>query len=303
MNLKIATVNVNGIRAAFRKGFGDWLAVRQPDVLLLQETRAPEDVVADYFGDGWHVHTLPSAIKGRAGVAIASRLPIVETRPGLSDYDDAGEPPVDSGRWLEADIALPSGKLTVVSTYFHSATNTPEMQHTMAAKYSHLDKIDSRLNQLAEFEHPVIVGGDFNIAHHNADLANWKGNKDSAGFLPQEREYLTRWFAGSSSIASNSTGSNSIMDDAAAPAKNNWTDLGRRHAGEVEGPYTWWSWRGQAFTNDRGWRIDYQAGNPAATQAVRSVIVDRQPAYEQRYSDHAPVIAEFEFGVPGAHGA
>jgi exodeoxyribonuclease-3 len=305
MNISIATVNVNGIRAAFRKGFSEWLASRQPDILLLQETRAPAEVVADCFGEGWHVHTLPSVIKGRAGVAIVSRLPITETRLGLSGYDDAGEPPVDSGRWLEADIALPlaeeatnaavskpsgvgsGGLLTVVSAYFHSATNTPEMAHTMVAKYAHLDKIEARLRELVGMEHPVIVGGDFNIAHQNVDLANWKGNKNSAGFLPEEREYLTRWFTGNATLpdAAQTSGAN---------ATPGWTDLGRHHAGEVEGPYTWWGWRGQAFTNDRGWRIDYQAGNPAATQAVRSVMVDRQPTYEQRYTDHAPVIAEFE---------
>ena len=292
MQLSIATVNVNGIRAAFNKGFGDWLAERQPDILLLQETRAEADIIQSFFSDDWHLASLPSVEKGRAGVAIASKFPIIETRTGLTGYGPEGEPTRDSGRWIEADIETEAGPITVVSTYFHSATNTPEKAHTMTAKYAHLDKIDARLNELVHLPHPVIVGGDFNIAHHNRDLANWKGNKDSAGFLPEEREYLTRWFTPSVEVRSLE-----ITTPAAPPVETpapSWTDLGRHHAGEVEGPYTWWSWRGQAFTNDRGWRIDYQAGNPAATKALRHVIVDRQPSYEQRYSDHAPVVAAYE---------
>jgi len=275
MSITVATINVNGIRAAFSKGFQQWLESRQPDILLLQETRAPAEVVASFFPDDeWHVAVNESREKGRAGVAIASRQPINAVRSGIPG-DDA-ETPRDSGRWLEADLIVPGAQnLTVVSTYLHSATNTEEKAHTLVEKYSHLDRVDKRLQEMIDLEHPVIVGGDFNIAHHNRDIANWKGNLKSAGFLPAEREYLTRWFG-----------------------DYGWVDLGRHHAGEVEGPYTWWSWRGQAFTNDRGWRIDYQAANPAAARAARSVLHDRQPTYEQRYSDHAPVIATFELERP-----
>ena len=295
MSISIATVNVNGIRAAFRKGMGEWLAERGPDIVLMQETRAPIEVVQGFFqeSDGWHVAVQPCEIKGRAGVAIASKLPIIESRTGLAAYQlpsveegrmprlettaapDAitapqSEPPVDTGRWIEADFELPNGTpLTAVSVYFHSGTNTPELIHTMHAKYAHLDKADKRLKELYAKAHPVIVAGDFNIAHQNNDIANWKGNKNSAGFLPEERAYLTKWFGA-----------------------DGWTDLGRHHAGDVEGPYTWWSWRGQAFTNDRGWRIDYHAANQPAAAATQQVIVDRHPTYEQRWSDHAPVIAE-----------
>jgi len=273
MTISIATLNVNGIRAAFGKGLPEWLELRQPDVLLLQETRAPAEIVESYFpeSDGWTVRVNESREKGRAGVAIVTRHNIVETRSGIPN-DDA-ETPRDSGRWIEADLELPGAQpFTVVSTYLHSATNTEEKAHTLIEKYCHLDRVDNRLQQLITHEHPVIVGGDFNIAHQNNDIANWKGNLKSAGFLPQEREYLSRWFG-----------------------DYGWVDLGRHHAGDVEGPYTWWSWRGQAFTNDRGWRIDYQAANPAAARAARSILHDRQPSYEQRYSDHAPVIAEFDF--------
>ncbi|MDR2702856.1 MAG: exodeoxyribonuclease III, partial [Cellulomonadaceae bacterium] len=158
--LSIATVNVNGIRAAFRKGMGEWLAERAPDVVLMQETRAPEDIVASFFPEeaGWHLAVHPCEIKGRAGVAIASRLPVMASRVGLIQGDGSDEPPVDTGRWIEADLALGGGQaVTVVSTYFHSGTNTPEMQHTMDAKYAHLAKADARLVELVGRDHPVIV--------------------------------------------------------------------------------------------------------------------------------------------------
>jgi exodeoxyribonuclease-3 len=185
------------------------------------------------------------------------------------------ETPRDSGRWIEADLTTSSGLLTVASTYFHSATNTESMAHTMAAKYAHLDQVENRLQQLVDSPHPVIVGGDLNIAHQNADLANWKGNLKNAGFLPAERAYLTRWF-GERELG------------------GGWVDLGRVHAGDVPGPYTWWSWRGQAFTNDRGWRIDYLLGNQPAHSATRAVVVDKAPSYEKRISDHSPVIGSYE---------
>ncbi|MCL1800327.1 MAG: exodeoxyribonuclease III, partial [Promicromonosporaceae bacterium] len=261
--------------------FGDWLTSRAPDILLLQETRAPVEVVHGFFPE-WHVAVHPSQEKGRAGVAIVSRFPIEKFRTGLPTVDAVNETPRDSGRWIEAEITGPaSHRLTVVSTYFHSATNTPELAHTMTAKYAHLDQVEQRLAELVGAKHPVIVGGDLNIAHRNQDLANWKGNLKSAGFLPEERAYFDRWFGN--------------PDHVPAQPTLGWTDLGRHHAGDVAGPYTWWTWRGQAFTNDRGWRLDYHLGNPAATRVTRGVVVDKQPSYEERYSDHAPVIARLEF--------
>ena len=283
--LTIATLNVNGIRAAFRKGLANWLDERQPDVLLLQETRAPADVVEQALS-GWHVAACPSEQKGQSGVAIASRLPLASVRRGLAAFEETGqESPRDSGRWLEADVLTGAGPVTVVSTYLHSATNTPEMAHTMAAKYRHLDKVEQRLGQLINCETPVVIGGDLNIAHQNCDLANWRGNQNNAGFLPEERAYLSRWFGS--------------PDDGDA-RNQGWTDLAREYAGDTPGPYTWWTYRGRAFTNDVGWRLDYQLGNTAAAKAMRSVVVDKQPAFDQRYSDHAPVVAYYQFGEQAA---
>lgn len=277
--LTIATANVNGIRAAVKRGIHDWIAERSPDVLLLQEVRAPDDVLDAEFpeADGWRIAHQACDLKGRAGVAVVSRLPVHAVRVGLADHQPGAdrEPPVDTGRWVEADleVAGPAGPLllTVVSTYLHSGTNTPEKMHTMEAKYAHLDKVTARLAELSGGATPVVVGGDLNIAHRNVDIANWKGNLRNAGFLPQERAYLDRW-----------------LDELG------WADLGRAHGGEGPGPYTWWSWRGQSFTNDRGWRIDYQLANAALAPRCIKVEVDKAPTYEARWSDHAPVVATYE---------
>ncbi|MFP3713098.1 exodeoxyribonuclease III [Puerhibacterium sp. TATVAM-FAB25] len=271
--LVVATANVNGIRAAFRRGMGDWLAARTPDVLLLQEVRAPDALLNEYL-EGWHVAHQSSDLKGRAGVAVASRLPLHAVRVGLGAHavDGGPEPAVDTGRWVEADVELPGGGLlTAASAYLHSASAAPGQEHTLVAKYAHLEKVTARLAELAAGETPAVVAGDLNIAHRNVDIANWKGNLKSAGFLPEERAYLDRWFD-----------------------ELGWTDLGRAHGGEGPGPYTWWTWRGRAFENDKGWRIDYQLANPALAPAAVKVEVDRAPTYEGRWSDHAPVVATYE---------
>nr|WP_130417033.1 exodeoxyribonuclease III [Xylanibacterium ulmi] len=272
--LVVATANVNGIRAALRRGIGQWLDGRAPDILLMQEVRAPDNVLNEAF-EGWHVAHQASDIKGRAGVAVASRLPVRSVRVGLAAHGPQGEPEpaVDTGRWVEADVELPDGGLlTVVSAYIHSGSTWPEDNPVkMIEKYAYLDKVTSRLAQLGAAPTPALVAGDLNIAHHNVDIANWKGNLKSAGFLPQERAYLDRWFD-----------------------ELGWSDLGRAHGGEGPGPYTWWSWRGQAFVNDKGWRIDYQLANPTLAPHAVKVEVDRAASYEERWSDHAPVIATYD---------
>jgi len=264
--LTIATANVNGIRAAFRKGMGEWIADRSPDVLLLQEVRATDEIVVDLLGEGWHCVHQACDIKGRAGVAIATRMPFHAVRVGLGN----GEPevPVDTGRWVEADLELTDGSLlTVVSTYIHSGTaGTPKMDQ----KYAHLEKVSARLKELAARDQHAVVAGDLNIAHTNDDIKNWKGNLRSAGFLPEERAYLDAWFG------------------------MGWVDLGRRLAGEGPGPYTWWSNRGQAFDNDSGWRIDYQLATPGLADHASNARVDRAPSHDTRWSDHAPLLVDYD---------
>lgn len=263
--LTIATVNVNGIRAAWRKGMEPWLTARKPDVLLLQEVRAPDEMVGEFLPAAeWDLAHEACEIRGRAGVAIASRLPMRAVRIGLGTGV-----PVNTGRWVEADLELTDGRtLTVVSAYIHSGTaGTPKMDE----KYAFMDLATARLAELTEGGGLAVVGGDLNVAHREVDLKNWKGNLKSAGFLPAERAYLDRWF-----------------DDLG------WTDLGRALGGDGPGPYTWWSWRGQAFTNDVGWRLDYLLGTADAGDATVAVDVDRADSWDTRWSDHAPVVATLD---------
>ena len=275
--LRIATVNVNGIRAAFRRGMGEWLARSAPDVLLLQEVRADDEILADHLSRSqWDLAHEAAVAKGRAGVAVASRLPMRAIRIGLRTGAAT-----DSGRWVEADLDLPGGGvLTVVSAYVHSGTaGTPSMDE----KYAFLEAATARLRVLgggaeggggvdaAGGAAPLaVVAGDLNIAHREADLKNWKGNLKSAGFLPEERAYLDRWFG-----------------------EVGWHDVGRELAGPGPGPYTWWSWRGKAFDQDAGWRIDYQVATPALAATARSWSIDRAATYEARFSDHAPFVVDY----------
>ena len=272
--LRVVTVNVNGIRAAYRKGMGDWLAQRSPDVLLLQEVRAPDEIVHELLGEGWHIAHQASDLKGRAGVAVASRLPVAAVRVGLGH----GEPPVDTGRWVEMDLEVPGQDrpVTVVSVYIHSGTATDAEK--MAAKYVHLDKVTARLTELsaqaAAGEREVLVGGDINVVHRPVDIKNWKPNHNkTSGVLDTEIAYLDRWF-----------------DDLG------WVDLGRRLGGEGPGPYTWWSQRGKAFDNDAGRRIDYILATAGIAEHAQEAVVDRAAAYDQRFSDHAPLVVDFGLG-------
>ncbi len=265
--LTVATANVNGIRAAFRRGMGAWLDTRAPDLLLLQEVRAPDEILNGFLADGWGIAQQACDIKGRAGVAVASRLPVTAVRIGLG----AGEPevPVDTGRWVEADIELPDGSVvTVVSAYIHSGVAGTEK---MTEKYAYLAKVTDRMRALVSSDRKVLVAGDLNIAHHNVDIANWRGNLKNAGFLPEERAYVDTW-----------------LDDIGL------VDLGRVHGGDGPGPYTWWTWRGRAFDNDAGWRIDYQLATSALAQHVVKVEVDRAPSNDERWSDHAPLVVTYD---------
>lgn len=267
--LTIATVNVNGIRAAFRRGMGEWLEARRPDVLALQEVRAGDDHLAAHLGPEWHVAHAECDTPGRAGVAVASRRTLSAVRIGL------GAPrPEFSGRWVEVDVVMPDGAdLTVASVYVHKGeAGTPRMSE----KFAFLDAVTVRLRDLAAGGRRAVVGGDLNIAHRELDLKNWRGNRDHAGFLPEERAYLDRWFGES--------------EPDGAP----WVDVARHLAGDVPGPYTWWSWRGKAFDTDAGWRIDYQVATTAIAARAKEARVDRAPSYAERFSDHAPLVVTYD---------
>ncbi|MDN5558581.1 MAG: exodeoxyribonuclease III [Ruaniaceae bacterium] len=259
--MRISTVNVNGIRAAARKGMAEWIAERQPDVILLQEVRAEPELV-DPLLPGYTVITEACAIKGRAGVAVAVREGIDAVELGRGVGTDA---PVDTGRWLE--VGLPGG-LTVVSTYIHSGVAGTEK---MDMKYAHLEAVTRRLDELASDggDRKVLVAGDFNIVRGPLDITNFKPNHNkTSGVLDPEIAYLDRWFA-------------------------TWRDVHRELSGDVQGPYTWWSNRGRAFENNVGWRIDYQMAAPALADLASNAVVDRATSYETRWSDHAPLTVEY----------
>lgn len=271
--LTIATANVNGVRAAVRRGMGPWLTGRAPDLLALQEVRAPDDALVEALGEGWHVVHEEAAAKGRAGVAVAGRRPFEAVRVGLAPAGVDASAYDHSGRWVEADVALDAassgaGLLTVVSTYVHTGeAGTPRQ----VEKLAFLDAVLARMTELAADGRHVVVMGDLNVAHREADLKNWKGNLKKSGFLPEERAWFDRLLG-----------------------ELGWVDVVRAAAGEGPGPYTWWSWRGQAFDTDAGWRIDYQiASADLAARAVKAE-VDRAHTYAARWSDHAPVVVEYD---------
>jgi len=264
--LKVATANVNGIRAAVRRGMGPWLTECDPDLLLMQEVRATDEVLRGQLGDDWYVaHAEPviDGHKGRAGVAVASRRPIKSERAEIGPERFTG-----CGRWVEADVVLDDGTtLTAVSVYVHTGeAETPPRQEE---KYAFLDAITARLTELRADGRHVVMCGDLNIAHREVDLKAWKANRKKSGFLPGERAWLDRLFAAG------------------------WVDVGRAHGGDGPGPYSWWSWRGKAFDNDAGWRIDYQIASPDLAAAATSCEVHRAPTYAERWSDHAPVVATY----------
>jgi exodeoxyribonuclease-3 len=257
-----------------RKGMASWLKATSPDVLCLQEVRAPAEVLEEFL-PGRATRQSVSLIKGRSGVAVASLLPVVRMREGLPSAR-----PLDThtGRWVEVDLALPAGagELTVVSAYVHSGEVGTERQRH---KIEFLEAMTERLGELRERAGAkggveTVVCGDFNVAHRESDLKNWQGNRHNSGFLPDERAILTKWLA-----------------------ELGWVDVCRALAGEREGPYTWWSWRGKAFDNDTGWRIDYQLATPGVAAKAVDFRIDKPERYDARWTDHAPLTITYD--LPG----
>ncbi len=242
--LKVTTLNVNGLRSALRKGLVDWVARTEPDVLLLQEVRAdpmPEALAALGYAGAW----FPAQKAGYSGVALLSRHPLSDVRPGMAHAEMDGE-----GRVLSAVVQ----GVRFASVYLPSGSSGPERQafkDRVLADY-HAWTVATLAEGL-----PLVIGGDYNVAHRELDLKNWRGNLKNSGFLPHEREWMTGHLA------------------------CGLTDTHRAHLGE-RAEYTWWSNRGNAYANDVGWRIDYLL---AAGVPVRGVWIDR----EVRLSDHAPL--------------
>lgn len=273
--LRVASVNVNGIRAAYRKNMADWLAERDVDILCLQEVRAPDAIVRELLDESqWNILHAEAAAKGRAGVLVATRrIPnsageLLGNQPVATRSNIGEEYFDDSGRWVEADYVLPNGQtLTVVSAYVHSGEVGTQKQED---KYRFLERMLVRMPELAEHSDHVLIVGDLNVGHTELDIKNWKANQKRAGFLPEERAYFDRFFG-----------------------DIGYRDVARDLAGQVPGPYTWWSYRGKAFDNDAGWRIDYQMATPAWAERAVQAQVDRAATYEGRFSDHAPLVVDY----------
>lgn len=268
----VSTGNVNGLRAAARKGMREWLATTDADVVCLQETRAePEALPAELREpDGWHAIHAPGTVKGRCGVAILSRAEPEAVRVG---FDSAEHEFNADGRYLEIDLE----GLTVASLYLPKGEVGTGRQvvkeRFMSAFLTHLVE---RREKSAAAGREVLVCGDFNIAHREADLKNWRSNRSSSGFLPAERDWMGRVFG-----------------------EAGYVDVVRALRPDVDGPYTWWSYRGRAFANDVGWRIDYHVATPALAETAVSATVERAPSYEQRWSDHAPVTVTYAASARG----
>ena len=261
----VTTINVNGVRAAVRErsaenlGLLAWLAQSSADVVCLQETRADDAQLAEALGPalagGWYLASAEPHLKGRSGVAVLSRMPFDDVRVGLAEFEE-------HGRYLEVDVA----GATVGSLYVHTGEAGTDRQ---VETERFMAELAGRMGDLAADGRHAVVCGDWNIAHTENDIKAWKANVKKSGFLPSERQWLTE------------------LVDAG------WVDVVRHLHPDQPGPYSWWSWRGKAFDNDAGWRIDYHLATQPLAARARAARVERPAAYALRWSDHAPVTVEF----------
>ncbi len=257
--MRIITINTNGIRAAERKGFFIWLAHQEADVICIQETKAqPEQLTAEAFRPiGYHCYYHSAEKKGYSGVAVYSRHQPDNIIVGMG-FDD-----IDSeGRYLEIQL----GKLSVISLYLPSGSSKEERQ---AFKYGVMDRFMPLLQKYATNGRDYIICGDWNIAHKEIDLKNWKANQKNSGFLPEERAWLDRLFD-----------------------RESWVDAFRVVNQEID-QYTWWSNRGQAWVKNVGWRIDYQIINAHLRDKVLSASIYK----DERFSDHSPLIMDYDYSL------
>jgi len=254
--MRVATWNVNGIRAALRKGMPMHLDRVGPDVLLLQEIRARPEQIPDPWSrpEGWSTVWHPAERPGYSGTAVWGREAVRDEARGAGEHDT-------EGRVIVSRV----GGVRFVSVYLPSGSSG---DHRQAEKDRWLGFFHTWAATLARSRVPTILGGDFNIAHTERDIFYAKANEKTSGFLPHERA----WFG-------------DLLGQG-------WADLIREKYGPVEGPYSWWSNRGQARKLDRGWRIDYLLANKAAARLVTDCHIDRQSGLE--ISDHAMVVADLD---------
>jgi exodeoxyribonuclease-3 len=263
--LRITSINVNGIRSAFRKGLGNWLARNQSDVVCLQEIKIQDGDLSDDMRhpDAYVGHFHHAEKKGYSGVGLYLHKPAERITSGMGCAEFDAE-----GRILRADWP----GLTIISAYLPSGSSGEDRQ---AAKYRFLDHFETWLADLMREHHDsgreFVICGDWNIAHQEIDLKNWKGNQKNSGFLPEERAWLTK-----------------VFDQCG------WVDVYRRLYPEATGEaYTWWSNRGQAWAKNVGWRIDYHVTTPGIAQRARQATIYK----DERFSDHAPLTIDYDFTI------
>ena len=317
MTLTIATVNVNGIRAAVKerseanRGMLPWLEETDADVVLLQEVRATaaqaEKALAPAIDAGWHwIGAENELAKGRAGVGILSRAELADVEVGFGSDEFA-----QSGRYIAATLpAAVSGiaeDVRVASLYLPSGAALSEKQDE---KYRFLDAFSVHLAELGaegRAGRHAVIGGDWNICHREQDLRNWRTNRRKSGFLPQERAWMDSVFGVFPDDAPQDSRVNATARELEAgaftdgsawtppePAADpDWFDAVRRLAPGEDGPWSWWTYRGQAFDTDAGWRIDYQAVTAPMLRRATDHRVDKPAAYDLRWTDHAPVVVTY----------
>jgi exodeoxyribonuclease-3 len=259
--LKIITLNLNGIRSASRRDFFKWMTRQRADVVCVQELKAQDaDLTAEMREPGklrGYFHYAEK--KGYSGVGLYCRREPDRVVEGVGVGD------VDSeGRYLRADF----GRLSVISVYLPSGSSGP---HRQAAKFRFMDHFFPHLRNLAAERREILLCGDWNIAHQEIDLKNWRANRKNSGFLPEERAWLTRVFG-----------------------ELTWVDVYRRlHPDTTGAAYTWWSNRGQAWAKNVGWRIDYQIATPGLAATARRAAIYKK----KRFSDHAPLTIDYDYAL------
>jgi len=257
--MKIITLNLNGIRSAARKGIFKWMTRTRADVICVQELKAQAADLIDEMREpgsfrGYFHH---AEKKGYSGVGLYSRRKPDRVVAGVGNREIDAE-----GRYLRADF----GAVSVISVYLPSGSSGP---HRQAIKFKFMDVFLPHLRKLAAEGREIVLCGDWNIAHQEIDLKNWRANQKNSGFLPEERAWLTR-----------------VFDELG------WVDVFRRVDPRPE-QYTWWSNRGRAWAKNVGWRIDYHVATPKLAATAKWVAIYKT----QRFSDHAPLTIEYDYQI------
>lgn len=254
--MRIISYNVNGIRAAIRKGFLEWLATDPADIICLQETKAEQKDIDtnELYKLGYHDYWFSAQKKGYSGVAVFTKI-----LPDHVEYGNGHGTSDEEGRVIQLDF----GKIRLINAYFPSGTSG---EHRQSFKYEWLDECNAWLKKLRKTHPQLILCGDYNIAHQEIDIHDPKGNKNTTGFLPQERDWMTQFF------------------------ESGWIDT-FRHIHPEPHRYSWWSQRFPSVRlNNKGWRIDYIS----ITDTLRTKLKDAEIFPDVKHSDHCPVYLELK---------